>query len=88
MKLLPTLALGALVLGACGSRHSSTKTPEPEYSDEAEYANTPTHGPASESSSGYYGVGSSGAPERTPAQPSGRCFEQWVYRDSNPGPAD
>lgn len=72
MNPLPALVLLTLVIGACGARHGSAKAPEPEYSDQEEYANTPTHGPAAESSNGYYGVGSSGAPDRTPAQPSAR----------------
>ena len=73
MKLLAlVLACMALGLAACGSRHKPAASPAPEYSDQEEYANTPSQGPGSESSSGYYGVGSSGAPEHTPAQPSAR----------------
>ncbi|MCC6669170.1 MAG: hypothetical protein IT375_35850 [Polyangiaceae bacterium] len=64
------LALGLVVLSACGgSRQKPAESAPAEYSDQQEYANTPTHGPASSSSHGYYGTGSSGAPERTPATP-------------------
>jgi len=68
------LCLGGLALfvGACGSRAQPAQGPDPEYSDQEEYANTPTAGPGSESSSGYYGAGSSGTPEHRPAQPSAR----------------
>lgn len=66
------LAGFALALGACGARPKPAQGPAPEYSDQAEYASTPTHGPGSESSSGYYGVGSSGPPQHAPAQPSAR----------------
>ena len=67
-----TLACLALLLAACGSSHKPAASPAPEYSAQQEYANTPSQGPGSESSSGYYGVGSSGAPERKPAEPSAR----------------
>ena len=64
---LAALALG--LLAGCGGSHRAAQSPDPEYSDEAEYANTPTRGPGSESSTGYYGVGNSGGPARTPASP-------------------
>lgn len=73
MRSLALLLAGlALFLGACGSRARPAQGPDPEYSDQEEYATTPTSGPGSESSSGYYGAGSSGSPEHTPARPSAR----------------
>ena len=60
----------ALTLGAgCGGERKGAQSPDPEYSDAAEYANTPSEGPGSQSSGGYYGTGSSGSPERQPAHP-------------------
>ncbi len=73
MRLLALALAGfALVLGACGSGQKPAQGPAPEYSDQEEYATTPSQGPGSESSSGYYGTGSSSSPEHTPAQPSAR----------------
>jgi ABC-type glycerol-3-phosphate transport system substrate-binding protein len=63
----------ALGLAACGGRsHQGATSPDAEYSDEEEWAQTPSQGPGSQTSSGFYGSGSSGPPERTPAEPSAR----------------
>jgi len=63
-------AVGLVTLSVgCGGSRRPAQGPDPEYNDEAEYANTATEGPGAQTSTGYYGVGNSGAPDRTPATP-------------------
>ncbi len=70
MRLVPVFLVFVSALAACGgSHHKPAASAPPEYSDEQEYASTPSHGPASSTSHGYYGTGSSGTPERVPATP-------------------
>jgi hypothetical protein len=68
-NLLAFAALALTLSAGCGGSLKPAQGPEPEYSDEAEYANTPTEGPGAQTSTGYYGVGNSGTPDRTPASP-------------------
>ena len=65
------LALVSFAASGCIEDHKPAQSPTPEYSDQQEYANTPTTGPGSESSSGYYGVSNnSETPQHQPAKPS------------------
>jgi hypothetical protein len=61
-----------LALGACIDDHKPPQSPPPEYSEQEDYANTPTTGPGAETSNAYYGVGStsSEAPQHQPAHPT------------------
>ena len=70
--LLVCFGLFAALVAGCGGNRKPAQGPAPEYSDESEYANTSPRGSGSPSSSGYYGVSSSGTPEHRPAQPSAR----------------
>jgi hypothetical protein len=69
MRLL--LALVLLAATACvHNRPPETQNVPEENFNEENYSDVSTHGPGSESSEGYYGVGnSSSEPERTPASP-------------------
>ena len=59
-----------LAASGCIDEHKPAQNPTPEHSEEQEYANTPTTGPGSETSSGYYGVGNTETPQHQPATPS------------------
>jgi hypothetical protein len=66
----PVLPLLLLLLAGCFSDRRPAQGPSNvEYSDQDEYAQTPSEGPGNQPSSGYYGVGQSEAPSHTPASP-------------------
>jgi hypothetical protein len=72
---IPARVLVAVICVAatgCIDDHKPPQSPQPEYSEQEDYANTLTTGPGSESSSGYYGVGNteSQTPQHQPATPS------------------
>lgn len=69
LSLALLLASSALALGGCAGRERGPKSPDPEYSDQEEYARTRSEGSGSDASGGYYGAGSSGSPEHHPAKP-------------------
>ncbi len=72
MSKLACLLAFALALAAC-ENGKPAESPEQPYEtfNEDEYNNVQSPGEGMESSSGYYGTGSSDAPARTPASPSG-----------------
>ena len=73
MRTLPFLALAvAFFATGCIEDHKPAQSPTPEYSEEQDYANTPTTGPGAESSGSYYGVSNSSesTPQHQPAKPS------------------
>jgi hypothetical protein len=68
-RLLALLALAASASG-CIEDHKPAQSPTPEYSEQEDYANTPTTGPGAESSGSYYGVSNSETPQHQPAKAS------------------
>jgi hypothetical protein len=63
--------IAALALAACNGRPAQSPGQQPSESFDADEYNATQSPNDTSAPSGYYGTGSSGPPERTPADPGG-----------------